>query len=341
MGALRIVCLLGLAAILAVTVAPLAQAQMAEEFYRRKSIDFIIGYPPGAGFDLYGRALSQHMGAHIPGNPTIVPRNMPGASSLKGLQFIAGGAPKDGSVIGIFNALLLIQGTVDPPSVNVDFDKLSWIGNMSSDTKVCFSMRSVGVTQLDDLRTKKLIVGGTARGGVNAYGAILRAIYGDNIKMVLGYPSNADVWLAMEKGEVDANCTGYGVLPAKKPEWIKGGTIVVLSQFARNPKGDLKSVPRIFDVKGLSAQMQAAIAFIAQADAIVRPIVAPPDIPGDRLRVLQDAFMKTMADKEFVAFAQKATLELDPMDAATVKATVAEIVNTPPDAVELARKLLE
>lgn len=329
-----------IAAVIAVATTAVC-AQTPEEFYRGKQMDFIIGYPTGAGYDLFGRALAQHMGNHIPGNPRMIPKNMPGASSLKGLQFIAQAAPRDGSTIGIFNSTLFGMGVMEPKTVDVDFMKMSWIGNMSSDTKVCFAWRASGVTRIDDLKTKKLVIGGTAKGAVNAYGMILRSIYGENTRIVLGYPSNADVWLAMEKGEVDANCTGYGILPAKKPEWIKDNKIVVLAQFAKKSQSDLKGAPLIYDVPGVSADLKSAIAFITQADAMTRPIVGPPAIPADRLKILQDAFMKTMKDPEFLAFANKAVLEIDPMDAQQVQAAVREIMSTPPAAVEIARKLLE
>jgi tripartite-type tricarboxylate transporter receptor subunit TctC len=331
-------CVATLASVLAI---PCAGAQSAAEFYRGRTMDFVIGYPPGAGYDLFGRVLAQHMGNHIPGNPRLVPKNMPGASSLNSLQYMARTAPRDGSVIGLFNSTLINMAVMDPKSVDIDFPKLSWIGNMSSDTKVCFAMRASGVTKVDDLKTKKLVIGGTAKGAVNAYGMILRSIYGENVKIVLGYPSNADVWLAMEKGEVDANCTGYGILPAKKPEWIEGNKIAVLVQFARSQHSDLKDVPLIYDVPGVPAGLKDAITFVTQVDAMTRPVVGPPGIPADRLKALQDAFMKTMSDPEFLALAKKSALDIDPMDADKVQSAVKEVMGTQAGAVEIARKLLE
>ncbi len=326
-------------AALAVSAAVLAPAMAQQpDFYRGKTMEFIVGYPPGAGFDIYGRTLAQFMGKHIPGNPTLVVKNMPGASSLKGLQYISAQAPKDGTSIGIFNPTLINLSVLEPKQVDVDFSKLTWLGNMSNDTKVCFAWGSSGIRSADDIRAKQLIIGGTAQGAGLAYGSIMKAIFGDHVKLVLGYPSNSDVWLALERGEAEGNCTGWGVIPAMKPDWVANKKVNVLVQFAKKPSALLPNVPLVFDL-GISDDLKAAVSFLTLADSFTRPIIAPPGIPADRAKLLRDAFHATMKDPEFLAQAAKGNLEIDPMDAETLVGLVQEIRNTPASAVELAKKL--
>ena len=220
----------------------LAVAQNAvAEFYKGRTIEFIIGYGPGAGYDLFGRILVQFMGRHIAGSPAMVAKNKPGASSLTGLKYIASQAPRDGTTIGIFNPTLINLSVLEPGQVDVDFDALTWIGNKSNDTKVCFASRQSGIRTADDIRTGSIIVGGGggAQGSGFVYGAILKEIFGDHVKTVLGYPSNPDVWLAFDRGEAEGNCTGWGVVPTLRPEWVNGVHINVFVQFARTPNPQL------------------------------------------------------------------------------------------------------
>ena len=317
---------------------PAAAQQTVADFYRGKTVDFIIGYPPGAGYDLYGRVLAQFIGRHIPGSPNVVVKNMPGAASLTGLRFIAQQAPKDGLTIGIFNPTLVNLSVLEPKQVELDFASLTWLGNMSTDTKVCFSWRSTGVLTADDIRAKSLIIGGTSQGAGFAYGSIMKAIFGDHLKVVLGYPSNSDVWLALERGEAQGNCTGWGVIPAMRPDWVADNKVSVFVQFAKKPSPLLPNVPLVYDL-GISEEMKAAIAFLTLTDSFTRPVVAPPGLPADRAKALREAFDKTMKDPDFLDQAKKSNMEIDPMDGDALANLVQEIRKTPKAAVELAKKL--
>ena len=328
-----------LAAMLAVVGASAATAQQSvEAFYKGKTVEFIVGYPPGAGYDIFGRTLAQFMGKHVPGSPTIIVKNMPGASSLTGLKYLVVQAPKDGSSIGIFNPTLINLSVLEPKQVDVDWSKITWLGNMSNDTKICFAWRATGVTTPDDIRKKNLIIGGTPQGAGFAYGAIMKEIFGDHVKVVLGYPSNSDVWLALERGEAEGNCTGYGVLPAMRPDWLKSDKIAVLVQFAKKPDPRLPNVPLVYDL-GIPDDLKAAISFITLGDSFTRPVIAPPGIPADRAAALREALQATMKDPDFLAQAQKSNLDIVPMDAETLYGLVQEVRNTPASAIELAKKL--
>jgi tripartite-type tricarboxylate transporter receptor subunit TctC len=324
----------------AAALTPAMAQQSVADFYRGKTVEFIIGYPPGAGFDLYGRILSQFIGRHIPGTPNVVAKNMPGAASLTGLRYIAQQASKDGLTLGIFNPTLVNLSVLEPKQVDIDFASLTWLGNMSNDTKVCFSWRSTGVLTADDIKAKSLIIGGTSQGAGFVYGSILKAIFGDHLKVVLGYPSNSDVWLALERGEAQGNCTGWGVIPSMRPEWITSNKLSVFVQFAKKPSPLLPNVPLIYDM-GISEEMKAAISFLTLSDSFTRPIIAPPGLPADRAKALREAFEKTMKDPDFLEQAKKSNLEIDPMDAQTLANLVEDIRKTPKSAVELAKKLSE
>jgi tripartite-type tricarboxylate transporter receptor subunit TctC len=320
--------------------APQSFAQSVADFYRGRTVEFVVGYLPGAGFDSFGRLLAQHMGKHIAGGPKLVVKNMPGAANLNAMKHMYTTAARDGSTIGIVNPNLFNLAVLEPQTVNMDFNRFTWLGNMSKDTKVCFTWKPSGVIRLDDLKTRKVHLAGTTKGSGYIYGSILRSIYPSTVQIVLGYLSNADIWLALERGEVEAFCSGWGGMPSRKPEWIAGDKISVLVQFAKEPDPRLPSVPTIFDV-GVSDDMKKAIGFLIRADAVTRPVFAPPGVPADRAAALRTAFMATMRDAEFLEAAKRADMEIDPSDADETARIVAEIISVPPAALEVARKLAE
>jgi tripartite-type tricarboxylate transporter receptor subunit TctC len=317
-----------------------AWADSVADFYHGRTIELVVGYAPGAGFDAFGRLLARHIGKHMPGQPRLVVKNMPGAADLNATKYLYSTAPRDGSVIGIVNPNLFNLAVIEPQTVNVDFNAVTWIGNMSSDIKVCFAASSSGVGQLDDLKRKPIHLAGTSKGAGYIYGSILRNIYPMTVQIVLGYLSNADIWLAIERGEVDAFCTGWGAIKSRRPEWLTNGRIRVLLQFAREPDVRLPGVPTIFALD-LSDDMKKAIAFLTRTDSVTRPVFAPPAIPADRAAALRQAFLMTMRDAEFLADARRADLEIDAADAAETARIVTEITSTPPAAIELARRLWE
>jgi len=320
--------------------APPSFAQPVAEFYRGRTVEFVVGYLPGAGFDSFGRLLAQHMGKHIPGTPKIVVKNMPGAANLNAVKHMYAAAARDGSMIGIVNPNLFNLAVLEPHTVNMNFSRFTWLGNMSTDTKVCFTWKQSGVVSLDDLKTRRVHLAGTTKGSGYIYGSILRSIYPSTVQIVLGYLSNADIWLALERGEVEAFCTGWGAMASRKPEWIAGDKISVLVQFAKEPDLRLPKVPTISDL-GVSDDMKRAIGFLIRADAVSRPVFAPPGIPADRARALRSAFMTTMRDAEFLEAARRADMEIDPTDAEETAQIVAEITSVPPAALAVARKLME
>ena len=312
--------------------------ESVSSFYKGRAIDLVVGYGTGGGYDTYARALAPYLTRHVPGNPQLVIRNMPGASSLNALRHVASTAPRDGSVIGVFNSTLITMAALEPAKVKIDFGALTWIGNMSSDTKTCMVRTGAGLTKLEDFRDRRASIGATAQGSGQIYGVILRHVFGDNVQIVTGYPSTNDIALAMERGEVDGMCTGWGTIEVTKPDWIRRGAVRVLTQFAsvRDPR--IAAVPLIHET-ALAPGMSEAIAFLTLPDAVTRPVVAPPALPAGRAQALRRAFDAAMADADFLAFARKTSLDIDPTTGEDLAAIVARILATPPDALEFARKL--
>jgi tripartite-type tricarboxylate transporter receptor subunit TctC len=325
--------------LLATSISVSAVAQTPEVFYKGKTIQIIVGNTTGTGFDLYARAVAQFMSKYIPGQPALVVSNMPGASGLRAMQYLTSGAPKDGTAIATFNSNLVNLSVLDPEATKaVDIDSFVWLASLASDTKACFSWTQSGVTHLEDLKTHKLIIGSSGRGSGDIFGTILNRLYGSNVQIVLGYGTNPDVWLAFETGEASGNCTGWSVMPQRKPDWIRDNKISLLVQFAKTPSASMPKVPLIYDLP-MDDELRAAIAFMTQADGFVRPFAAPAGVPNERIEVLRKAFDALVKDREFLDFAAKSSMDIEYMDGNALASSVNEIRHTPAAAVELARKV--
>lgn len=317
----------------------LAVAQSPAEFYKGKTVQFMVGYGPSGGFDAYTRAAARFMGKHIPGNPNVIVQNMPGASSLQFVRYMASRAPTDGTQWGMFNRGLMPQSVVDPKQVGVDFSKFTWIGSMNSEMAMCYFWSSKGFKSIDDLTKKPFSIGDTSKNsGGYIYTSILRSLSGDTAKMVLGYGNTGDIWLAIERGEVDGNCTLLGSVQVQRPEWLPQKKIDVVVQFAEKRHKDLPQVPTIFEVVKDENQKKA-INFLIASEEIGRPVIGPPGM--QRADVIRKAFMDTMKDPEFLAFAEKAQMDIDPISGERAAEIAAAIQNTPVDAVNLARKFMD
>lgn len=318
-----------------------AAAQSAEDFYRGKTLDFYIGQPSGVGADIWGRALIQFMGKHIPGNPHIVARNVPGAGGLTMVRQMDRQVAADGLSFGIINAGLFTEAALKPHEVMVDMTKLTWIGNMSNNVKMCFTWGESGFANLDDLKKKTSQWGGLgSQGGTFLATNILKYAIGETIHPVQGYAAANEIFLAMERRELDGFCTGYDTIPGQRPTWIPEKKINIVVQFGRNPDPDMPGVPSIYD-QVASDDVKDAIDFLTLSDQMTRPIFAPPGVPQDRAQVLRDAFVATMKDPEFAAHAKKLNLPLAVKSADQVAEYVTKIVKASSRSVELARKLNE
>jgi tripartite-type tricarboxylate transporter receptor subunit TctC len=331
------------AAFVFATLAPtLAIAQSPAEFYKGKTVELDIGYSVGGGYDLYARVLARHMGRHIPGEPTIVPKNMEGAGSLRLANWLAKVGPKDGTVFGTigrgtaFDPLLGLQGAMYKAT---DF---SWLGSANNEVSICASWNTSGITKFDDLRTQGLTIGGTGPSDDTVqFPKILNAVLDTKFKIVTGYPGGNDVVLAMERGEVQGRCGwSWSSVLSTHGSWVTDQKLNVLVQLALEKHPDLPDVPLVTDLATTDEQKQILTLIFAR-QVMGRPFLAPPGVPKERVEILRKAFMDTMQDPEFLADADKAKLEITPVSGEKVEALVKRVVDTPPAVAQRAAAALK
>jgi len=343
----RALCIgLALAAILLAPASARAQdtaQNSAGKFYAGKTIQLLIGYSAGGGYDTYARILARHMADHIPGHPAIVPQNMPGAGSLRVIQYLIGVAPRDGTVIATFGRGLAMEPLLSPGTVHFDPTKLTWIGSITNEVSICAFRTDSGIHSWEDMqRSKGFTVGGTGSGSdTDIYPLVLLNVFHLNLKLVTGYPGGNDVALALQRGEVNGRCGwSWSSLLSRDKSMLDSKQITVTLQFALQKGQDLPDVPLILDLAKDPAEL-AALKLIFSRQVTARPYAAPPGIPSDRRDALRAAFDATMTDLAFVEEAKKNDLEIQPVKGAEVEALVREIFNSPPDVVALARQAIK
>jgi tripartite-type tricarboxylate transporter receptor subunit TctC len=309
--------------------------------YAGKNLQMVIGFGPGGGYDLWARTLGRHIGKHLPGRPNVVPQNMPGAGSFIAANHIYSAAPKDGTVIGIIARDAALGPITGASGARFDATKLSWIGSPTTETNICIRYHTAKVKTVQDLFEKELILGDTGPGtGTRVYPKALAGILGLKFKLIGGFPASTDVFLAMERGEVEGICESYDSVVNRKPDWIPTGKISVLFQGGAAPNPELKNIPFILDF-ARNADDRRALEFLYAGQGIGRPFVAPPDLPPDRLKMLRDAFNATMRDAEFAADAKRQKLDVEPVSGEQLAALIKKIYATPPAIVERVGNLVK
>lgn len=331
------------AAVLAGLGASPAQAQGADPgpFRDGKSLTMLIGFGPGGGYDRWGRTLARHIGRHLPGTPNVVAQNLPGAGSYNAANTIFTISPKDGTVMGIIARDAPLGPLTGQTGARFDPLKISWIGTPTTETNVCIARAGADVKTVADLQTKELILGETGAGtGTRSYPKALSSILGMKFRLIAGFPSSSDVFLAMERGEVDGICESLDSVHGKKPDWIPKKVVNVIFQGGTEINPEIKDVPFILDLAKTEEQ-KAAIRFLYAGQGIGRPFVAPPDMAPARLKMLRDAFNATMKDPEFVAEVKRFNLDLDPRTGEQLEKLIREIYATPKEIVERIGELIK
>lgn len=300
-------------------------------FYKGKTITAIIGYPPGGGYDVYMRSLARHISRHIPGNPVVVPRNMPGAGSLVAANHIYNTAAKDGTAIGIFASSTLFSVKLGETRGNFEIDKFTWLGNMDQTIGTCVVHKRANIASFQDLFARKITFGASGPSAVNSTHARgFNALLGTRIQVVNGYPSSTDVSLAMSRGEVDGGC-GFALSSlktARRQDW-ESGEIKVIIQTGFEKSDELKDVPHVYDF-AKTEDDKKVMHLIYGTHALGRPISAPPGIPADRVKALRDAFNATMKDPVFLAEAGKQDMPIDPWAGDQTERIIAQFTSYPP-----------
>jgi len=316
-----------------------AAAQSAEAFYKGKTVRLVVGFSPGGGFDLYTRLLARHYGRYIPGHPDIIVNNMPGASSLKSVQYLDAGAPKDGTVVTAFNSGLIVQSMTAPAKFPIRLTNYAWIGSVSEDIRVCYVWAGTGVKTWEQLLQRPQVVIGETGAGSSAYvnERILQLIFGVKVKQVLGYPGSAEKRLAIERGELDGDCGSFSSIPI---EWLRDRKVNVVIRFedALAP-GMSADVPYANDLTDDPKKKELLTLLNASGD-VGRPYIVSRGVPKDRLEALRDAFDRTMKDPQFLADAEKQQLTvIAPLSGEQAEAFVAKVYAASPDVVAEAKKI--
>jgi len=315
-----------------------AAADPIADFYSGKSVQLAIGYAPGGGYDLYARALARHMGRHIPGNPSIVVQNMPGAGSIKAANYLYNIAPKDGTAFGGFSRGAFLDpllGRTD--GVQYVAAKYGWLGSISNEVGVCAFRSESGIATWADMLAKPFVIGSTGAGAdSDVFPTVLRHLFHPPMKVVAGYKSAADVVLAITRKEVDGRCGwSWSSMMAYNKSMYQSKAINVALQLASERLPELADVPTIIDV-ARDADERAALKLIMSRQTMARPYVAPPGIPPERLNALRAAFDATLTDPQFLADAQKQELEVRPVSGVKAEELIREIYASPPAVVKLA-----
>jgi tripartite-type tricarboxylate transporter receptor subunit TctC len=320
-----------------------AQAQNSvADFYKGKQISIVVGSSAGGGYDTYARLLARHLGKHIPGNPVIVPSNMPGAASNIAAAYVYNVAPKDGTVIGaVQTAAVLDPLFADKARLKHDSSKFIYLGSATVDYYVCVIRADAAVKDFKDAQTREVIMGASQPGtSTRDFPALLNNAAGAKFRIVSGYPGTREITLAIEKGEVQGVCGfSWSSLSVQHPDWLKSGFIRVLVQ--ENDKGhpdvNRMGVPHATDF-AKTPQDRAIMDLIYSSEIFGRPYVMPPGVPADRVAALRKAFIDTLRDPELLAEGQKAGLDLNPISGEELQSIAAKMYATPADVVERAKQ---
>ncbi|HWG06830.1 MAG TPA: hypothetical protein VG271_17620 [Beijerinckiaceae bacterium] len=334
-----------LAAIVAVG-ALRGHAAAADDFYAGKTISLFLGTTPGGGYDTYGRLLARYLGRHIPGNPTVVAKNMPGAGGVLVANYIYNQAPRDGTEIGepqngaVFEKIFR---TLSPDGSTARFDPtgFGWIGSMLQSVFVTVTRKDAPAKTFEEAQQKETVLGATAASTDNYLLAVLsNRMFGTKFKIVSGYDGSAAVDLAIEKGEVQgAAGKDWTTITATHPDWIRDKTVNILVQMGMQPHPDLQGIPFALDL-ARTPEDKDVLALIFAKYGMSRPFLAPPGLPADRLQILRTAFDDTMKDPKLRAEAKTINAEIRPVSGADVETLVKKIMATPDSLAARAREVL-
>jgi tripartite-type tricarboxylate transporter receptor subunit TctC len=326
-------------AILALGLDGAARADDVASFYKDRSVALIIGYSVGGGYDLYGRLVARYMGAHVPGQPTLVPQNMPGAGSLKAAEYLYAVAPKTGATIGTMGRSM----GVEPLFGRAQYDgtRFTWLGSVTDEASLCVTWHSAAVKRWDDLLTTEVTFGGNGPGSdPDVFALLLKNLFGAKIKLVTGYPGSSDITLAMERGEIDGYC-GMSVssLESRHRSWLAEKKLNFLVQAALRKHVDFPDVPLLADIAKTQEQRQI-VRLVAASQEMARPFLAPPGLPPDRAAALRAAFDATMRDPDFLVEAHRLDLGVNPIGGAAIADLLAELYATPKDVIAKAARAI-
>lgn len=328
-------------AVLAGTVASVAPANAQQDFFKGKNITLYIGFAPGGGYDYYGRLAARYLGKHIPGNPNIVPQNMPGAGSFVAANFLYNAAPKDGTALGMFTQTLALEEALKTKGVQYKSGQFSWIGRVTGILEVQLVGPKSKTRTIEDARKFETPVASTGSGSPSeSYPKLMNALGGTKFKVIAGYPGSTQGMMAAESGEVDGALTSWNTLKRTKSNELAKGEFAVLVQYGLERHPDLPNVPAVVEIAG-TEEGKKILGFYASGGEIGRSIVAPPGLPAERVKLLRDAFDAMVKDPEFLAEVDKLKVEFSPASGTFMQKLVAETAEAPAEMIAKAQDILK
>ncbi|MDB5570388.1 MAG: family tricarboxylate transporter, receptor protein [Hyphomicrobiales bacterium] len=317
-----------------------AHAQSPAEFYKGRNVSLVVSASPGGGYDSVARVVARHLGRHIPGNPTIVVNNMPGAGGVRAPNHLYSVAEKDGSVIGLMQNTVPFEPLVGNTAAMFDPRKFGWLGSPSHETGVLMVWRTSPARSIEELQTTQITVGVEALASTPAFSArLLINTLGLKLRLVPGYPGSSSALLAMERGEVDAFPNFYSSLMQTRPTWIAEGKTTIAVQWGPSREAALGNVPYLSDI--VTEPRKKALVEAASAPlALGRPFMTPPDLPPERLAALQQAMSATFVDPVFAEDARKIGLaDLAPRTGEDLARIVEQVYRAAPEVIEQLKSL--
>jgi tripartite-type tricarboxylate transporter receptor subunit TctC len=335
-------CSLLVAALFLSLLVPSACAQ--DSFYKGKTVRFIVGAPPGGGFDTYSRAITRHIGKHIPGNPTMLVDNMPGAAGLVAANYVYKASRPDGLSVGTFVGGLFLQQMLGLAGIEFDAPKFEHLGVPGQDNFVIGLAKSTGINSLEQWKASGTVIklGGVAPGGgTDDIPKLLKAVLGLPLQLVSGYKGTAPVRLAFNAGEVQGACNSIESFKATWRNEIDKGELVIVIQAAVRPHPEVPNVPWAYEL-AKTDDAKKMIQALARVNGVLnRPYVMPPGTPKDRVKIFRKAFSDTMKDSEFLADARKANLNLDPLDGEEIENEVKAFFKLEPALIKQLKEILK
>jgi tripartite-type tricarboxylate transporter receptor subunit TctC len=326
-------------ALAALALAPEVRAQTVADFYRGKTVNMLIGVPPGGEYDLHARLIARHIGRHIPGNSNVVAQNMVGATGIKMANFLYQQAPRDGTYIGVIQNALPASQAVGLEGIGFDAAKFRWLGTIAPGAETLAVWHTTGVKTIEDARKRDIIIGATARSGiVYTFPAMMNEFFGTKFKIVTGYAGGNQMNLAMERGEIEARNNTWSSWKTTKPAWLAEKKIAVIAQVG--PRAVDLDAPLLEDL-AKDADERAVIEVIASAAHLGRPVTLNPGVPEERVAAMRAAFMDTMKDPAFLADAAALNFEVAPFDGPSMQRFVEKLMQTPNEIAARSRHLME
>jgi len=330
-----------LAALLFTGLGTLLAPAHAQDFYKGKTFTIVVGFSPAGGYDNYARNVARYIGNHIPGKPTVIVQNMPGAGSLTSVRYLDLTAPKDGTVMTIFNPGLVTQSIVQPDRVKLDFRKFSWVGVVTPDFRVCYGYGDKGIKSWDQLLHggKQFVIGSTGKGSGNYInGATLRIVFHAPVKQVLGFPGSAEQRLAIERGELDGDCGSYSSIPV---DWISKGLVHPFVRFIEKRPSEIPEGATFIGTFATSDEQRQLLRVLNGGDEVGRPFIMSKQVPADRLAIVRKAFDDTMKDPAFLADMAKEKLPVHPITGDEAEKIVGELTSAPANVVTEAKPIYQ